>query len=116
MGFLIEHVAGAFPFWLAPVQVVLVPIADRHLDYAGRQADYLRSQGFRVEVDSRPERMQAKIRDAELQKVPFAGVVGDRDQEAGTISLRDNRGDGDKGPMAPDAIVEMLRERVASRG
>ncbi len=114
MGYLIEHFAGEFPLWIAPVQLVLVPISDKNLDYANRQADFFRGRGFRVEVDLRPERMQAKIRDAELQKVPYVGVVGGRDEEAGTVSLRE-RHVGDRGAMQPEAIVEALEARIAAR-
>ena len=114
MGYLIEHFAGEFPLWLAPVQVLMVPISDKNIDYANRQAEALRAQGFRVEVDTRSERMQAKIRDAELQKIPFIGVVGGRDEEAGTISLR-QRHEGDLGGKTPEQVAELLRERVKSR-
>jgi threonyl-tRNA synthetase len=112
--FLIEHFAGDFPLWIAPVQLLLIPISDKNLDYAQKQADYFRTQGLRVEVDSRPERMQAKIRDAELQKIPFVGVVGGRDEEAGTVSLRE-RHLGDRGAMKPEEIAAILGARVLSR-
>src|SRR5258708_31920290 len=81
--FLIEHFAGDFPLWIAPVQLVLIPISDKNLPYVEGQAAFFREHGLRVEVDSRPERMQAKIRDAELQKIPYVGVCGGRDEEAG---------------------------------
>jgi threonyl-tRNA synthetase len=114
MAFLIEHYGGDFPLWLAPVQLVLVPIADSNLDYVTRQATYFRAQGLRVEVDSRPERMQAKIRDAELQKIPYVGVCGGRDEEAGTVSLRE-RHHGDRGGMQPQDIVDLLGARIQSK-
>ncbi|MGB2941169.1 MAG: threonine--tRNA ligase [Candidatus Dormiibacterota bacterium] len=114
MGYLIEHFAGEFPLWIAPLQMVMIPIADKNLDYAKNQADFFRQRGFRVEVDSRPERMQAKIRDAELQKVPFVGVVGGRDEEAGTVSLRERHA-GDHGPMDPEGIARLLEARVEAR-
>jgi threonyl-tRNA synthetase len=88
MAFLIENYAGNFPVWLAPVQAVVIPIADRHLEYAERVADRLRQAGLRVEVDARAERMQAKVRDAQLQKVPYMLVVGDKEAEAEAVSLR----------------------------
>jgi threonyl-tRNA synthetase len=88
MAFLIENYAGSFPLWLAPVQAVVIPIADKHLDYAQRVADRLKSAGLRVEVDRRGERMNAKVRDAQLQKVPYMLVVGDKEAEAGAVSLR----------------------------
>jgi threonyl-tRNA synthetase len=112
--FVIEHFAGDFPLWIAPVQLVLIPISDKNVDYAKAQADYFRAQGLRVEIDTRPERMQAKIRDAELHKVPFVGVLGGRDEEAGTVSLRE-RHVGDRGAMKPDEIVAILGARVLSR-
>ncbi len=92
-GVLIEHFAGAFPLWLAPVQVMMIPVADRHIGYAREVAEKLKAQGFRVEVDERGERMQAKIRDAQLQKIPFMLVVGDKDQAAGTVSVRRRSGE-----------------------
>ncbi len=76
MGVLIEHYAGAFPVWLAPVQAVLIPIADRHVEYAREVAEKLKDAGLRVDVDARGERMNAKIRDAQNQKIPYMLVVG----------------------------------------
>ena len=87
-GVLIEHYKGAFPVWLAPVQAVLIPIADRHLDYARGAADELKKAGLRVEVNESNDRMNAKIRHAQNQKVPYMLVVGDREVEAGTVSVR----------------------------
>ena len=112
--FLIEHFAGDFPLWIAPVQLLLIPISDKNLPYVEGQAAFFREHGFRVEVDSRPERMQAKIRDAEMQKVPYVGVCGGRDEEAGTVSLRE-RHVGDRGAMKPDEIAAVLGARVISR-
>ncbi|MCC6178086.1 MAG: threonine--tRNA ligase [Chloroflexi bacterium] len=108
-GVLIEHFAGAFPLWLAPVQVAVVPIADRHLEYAQQVADELKKSGFRVDVDGRRERMQNKIRQAETQKVPYILVVGDRDIQAGAVSVR-ARGEGDLGAMERSAFLARLRE------
>jgi threonyl-tRNA synthetase len=88
MAFLIENYAGNFPVWLAPVQAVVIPIADRHLAYAEEVAGKLRAAGMRVEVDSRSERMNAKVRDAQLQKIPYMLVVGDREAANGAVSLR----------------------------
>jgi len=88
MGCLIEHYAGAFPVWLAPVQAVVIPIADRHLEYARKVEDELRAEGFRVKVDSRAERMNAKIRQAQLEKVPYMLVVGNREAESASVSVR----------------------------
>ena len=113
MAVLVEHYAGAFPFWLSPVQVVVVPIADRHNDYANAVAAPLLAAGFRVEVDQRREKMNAKIRDAQAQQVPYM-VVGDRDQEASTASVRERR-EGDLGAKSPDDLCRMLEERRAAR-
>lgn len=88
LGVLIEHYAGNFPLWLSPVQAVVIPIADRHNEYAQRVATQLQAAGLRVEVDERSERMNAKVRDAQLQKIPYMLVVGDKEAEAGTVSLR----------------------------
>jgi threonyl-tRNA synthetase len=87
-GVLIEHYAGAFPVWLSPVQVVLVPIAERHVDYANKVAAQLRESSVRVEVDARNEKMNAKIREHAMQKVPFMLVVGDKEAEAGKVNVR----------------------------
>jgi threonyl-tRNA synthetase len=114
MGYLIEHTAGEFPLWLAPVQLMMVPISDKNIDYAQKQAAFFRSRGLRVQVDTRSERMQAKIRAAELQKTPYIGVVGGRDEEAGTVSLR-QRHEGDLGGKTPDEVAALLSERVVTR-
>ena len=93
LGVLIEHFGGAFPLWLAPVQATVIPIADRHQPYADEVAGKLREAGFRVEVDARSERMNAKIRHAQLQKVPYMLVAGDREAEAGTVAVRVRTGE-----------------------
>ena len=96
VGILIEHFNGAFPLWLAPVQVMMIPIADRHIDYANQVASQLRAQGMRVQVDTNKDRMNKKIRNAQLMKIPFMLVVGDKEQEAGQVAVRtrdnENRG------------------------
>ena len=111
MGMLIEHFGGAFPLWLAPVQATVIPIADRHQPYADEVAKTLREAGFRVEVDARSERMNAKIRHAQLQKVPYMLVAGDREAEAGTVAVRVRTGE-DLGaiPLA-DFIARIEGER-----
>jgi threonyl-tRNA synthetase len=114
MAVLIEHYAGAFPVWLAPVQAVVVPIADRHQDYAQSVAGALHAAGFRVEVDTRREKMQAKIRDAQAQQVPYMLVVGDRDQQAGTVSVRERR-QGDLGAQPLPDFLKQLEEQRAAR-
>jgi threonyl-tRNA synthetase len=98
-GVLIEQYAGAFPLWLAPVQMGLVPISERHAEYAAKVEAELKAAGFRVETDLRNEKMNAKIRDFANQKVPYILVFGDKEQEAGAVSVR-TRGKGDQGSMA----------------
>ncbi|MCH8279193.1 MAG: threonine--tRNA ligase [Chloroflexi bacterium] len=114
MGVLIEHYAGAFPLWLAPVQAVVIPIADRHNEYAEQVKDALAAGGFRAEVDSRSERMNLKIRNAQMQKVPYMLVVGDKEMEAQTVSVR-HREEGDLGAMALDALLEKLKGELGER-
>lgn len=112
MGVLIEHHAGAFPIWLAPVQVAMIPIADRHMGYANTVAERLREAGFRVEVDDRSERMNAKIRDAQMQKVPYMLVVGDREAKTDSVSVR-LRSEEDLGVMSIQSFIELIsREAV----
>ena len=105
---LIEEYEGNFPLWLSPVQAVVIPIADRHIEYAEEVAKQLRSARLRVEVDSRGERMNAKIRDAQLRKIPYMLVVGDREAEANAAALR-VRGGGDLGAVPVAEILERLR-------
>ena len=111
---LIEHFAGAFPVWLAPVQVAVIPIADRHVDYCEGVAERLREAGLRVQVDARAERMNRKIRDAQLQKTPYMLVAGDRDIKAGKVSVR-LRTEEDLGAMTVDELLEAVRPVVESR-
>jgi threonyl-tRNA synthetase len=113
IGVLIEHFAGAFPVWLAPVQAVLIPIADRHLDYAHTLRERLFEAGMRVEVDDRKERMNAKIRDAQIQKVPYMLIIGDREQDAGAVSVR-LRSEENLGSMPVDQFLEYARAEINS--
>jgi threonyl-tRNA synthetase len=113
-GILIEHYGGAFPVWLAPVQVEVIPIADRHNEYAHQVARELQEAGLRVEVDDSSERMQAKIRDAQLQKIPYMLVVGDREMEKGTVAVR-LRTEEDLGPRPVEEFVSMAREAIAEK-
>ena len=106
-GILIEHNAGAFPLWLAPMQVVLIPVTDKQIAAAEEIAATLRAQDYRVQVDGRPEKMGAKIRDAQMQKIPYMIVLGGREVENGTISVR-SRVAGDQGTMALDAFITQL--------
>ncbi len=107
MAYLIELYGGAFPVWLAPVQAVFIPIADRHLEAVERVVERFRARDLRVEVDARGERMQAKIRDAQLQRVPYMAVLGDREIESGTVNVRLREG-GDQLPLSVDAFIERL--------
>ncbi len=111
MGALIEHHAGAFPLWLAPVQAVLIPIADRHNDYARSVAEGMKEKGMRVEVDERSDRMNAKIRDAQLQKVPYMLIVGDREAEAEAVAVRLRSGE-DLGPVPVTDLMERMLEEI----
>jgi threonyl-tRNA synthetase len=113
-GILLEHYAGALPTWLAPVQIRLVPIADRHLAYAGEVAERLRAAGLRAEVDDSSGRMQAKVRDAQLAKVPYVLVLGDRDQAAGAVSVRLLDGSERRG-VPLDAFVAHAVAEVAAK-
>lgn len=113
-GVLIEHYAGAFPMWLAPVQVAVLPITDRVNDYAQELAGELRGYGFRVEANLRSEKIGAKIRDAQLQKVPFMLVVGDREKEQRAVAVRE-RAKGDIGAMPVDQFREMAQRLVETR-
>ncbi|PIQ83332.1 MAG: threonine--tRNA ligase [Candidatus Omnitrophica bacterium CG11_big_fil_rev_8_21_14_0_20_63_9] len=111
LGMLIEHYAGALPVWLAPVQVVVIPIGDKFLPYAERVIQQLTAQGVRTHVDARNEKMQAKIRDAQLQKVPYMAVVGEREMQAGAVAVR-HRSAGDLGPMALGDFAERVKKEA----
>ena len=113
-GVLIEHYAGDFPLWLAPEQVRLIPIADRHAEHCEALAATWRARGLRVGVDDSHERMQKKIRDAQLMKIPYSIVIGDRDIEAGTIAVRDRAGHEVRG-VAPDAFAAAASEESVTR-
>ncbi len=114
IGVITEHFAGAFPVWLHPVQVKVLPVTDRAADYAAEVARRLDAQGFRVEVDGRNEKIGKKIREAQLEKIPYMLVVGDRDMEAGAVSPR-HRAEGDLGAMTLEAFSAMLRQAVDSK-
>jgi len=109
LGVLIEHFAGAFPVWLSPVQAMIIPIADRHAEYAHQVARQLKEAGFRVEVDERSERMQAKIRDAQVQKIPYMFVAGDKEAEAGAVAVRLRSGEDLKAKPLAEVIVLMKK-------
>ena len=113
-GVLIEHYAGAFPVWLSPVQAVMIPIAERHVDYANKVADQLKAAGVRVEVDARNEKMNAKIREHAMQKVPFLLVVGDKESEAGKVNVR-TRGKEKTEDMAAAEFVERIKKLIVDK-
>lgn len=111
LGVIIEHFAGAFPVWLSPVQAMIIPIADRHAEYANKVAQQLKDAGFRVDVDTRTERMQAKIRDAQMQKIPYMLVCGDKEAEAGAVAVRLRSGEDLKArPLAE--VLDMMKKAV----
>jgi threonyl-tRNA synthetase len=112
---LIEHYTGAFPLWLAPVQAIVLPIADRHLAYASAVLTQLKQAGLRAEVDERQEKINYKIREAQLQKVPYMLVVGDREADTNTVSVRERAG-GDKGSRSVSDFVAKALDEIASKG
>jgi threonyl-tRNA synthetase len=114
MGILIEHYAGEFPLWLAPLQALVLPVADRHVDYARQVAAQLAAEGLRARVDDRGESIGRKIRDAELAKVPYMLVVGDREADSHSAALR-RHGEGDLGTFALEEIAARLFAEVAER-
>jgi threonyl-tRNA synthetase len=113
-GVLIEHYAGAFPVWLSPVQAVMIPISERHAEYASKVAAQLKAIGVRVEVDARNEKMNAKIREHAMQKVPFLLVVGDKEAEAGKVNVR-TRGKDKTEDMTATEFVEKIRKLIAEK-
>jgi threonyl-tRNA synthetase len=114
IGILIEHYAGEFPLWLSPVQAAVLPIADRHVEYAWKVAEQLRGVSLRAEVDERSESVGRKIRDAELHKAPYMLVVGDAEAEAGTVAVRRHR-EGDIGTVPVQEFLESALEEVSSK-
>jgi len=114
LGGLIEHYAGAFPVWLSPVQAMVIPIADRHQEYAAQVVEHLRREGLRADLDVRAERMNAKIRDAQMQKIPYMLVVGDREAEGGQVSVR-LRSEENLGPMPTGQFLERAKAEIAAR-
>ena len=113
-GVLIEHFGGAFPVWLSPLQVKILPISQKHLDYANKVAARLRDERLRVEVDDRNEKIGLKIREAQLSKVPYMLVVGDKEAADGAVALR-SRKKGDEGTLSLEAFVAKVGEAVKSR-
>jgi len=114
IGILLEHFSGELPLWLAPVQAIVLPIADRHIPYAASVRDRLRGAGLRTELDERTESVARKVRDAELRKIPYLLVVGDREQETDQVSLRQHRA-GDRGAAGVEEVLEELTELTRNR-
>ncbi len=114
IGVITEHFAGAFPTWLAPVQVKVLPISEKHVEYANALAEKLNAENIRAEVDDRNEKIGYKIREAQLQKIPYMFVVGDKEAEAGAVAVR-SRKEGDKGTMAFSEVCALLKEEIATR-
>ena len=114
IGILIEHFAGAFPTWLAPVQVKVLPISDKYADYAEKVRKQLDDAGIRVEVDTRAEKIGYKIREAQMQKVPYMVIVGQKEEEEGLVSVR-SRFAGDEGQKNPEEFIKVLKEEIDSK-
>jgi threonyl-tRNA synthetase len=114
MAYLIEETMGNFPLWLSPVQVKLLPIADRHHDYARDVLSALEAKGIRAELDDRSEKIGYKIREAQLQKINYMLVIGDKEVDEKSVSVR-RRGEGDIGSMSVDALLEKLTEEIETK-
>jgi threonyl-tRNA synthetase len=114
MGMLIEHYGGAFPVWLAPIQAVLIPITDSHNDYANKIFENLNENGIRVEIDLSRDRMNAKIRNAQIQKIPYMLIIGDREMESDTIGVRLRSGD-DIGALGFDEVLAHMKSSISSK-
>lgn len=114
MGILIEHFAGAFPVWLSPEQVRILTVSDKFTEYAKKIETQLKDAGFRASGDYRPDKIGAKIREAQLEKIPYMLVIGDKEQSAGTVAVRE-RIAGDQGSLPAAEFIAMLAKEVASR-
>ena len=114
IGILIEQFAGAFPLWMAPVQVEVIPVSERHLEYAAKVRDQMRAAGLRCELDTRNEKMGYKIREAQMMKIPYMLVVGDKEIENNTVAVRSRAG-GDLGVMEPDAFLAKAKEEIDTK-
>ena len=113
MGILIEHYAGVFPLWLSPVQVKVLPISEKHNEYAESVAKELRTAEIRVEIDDRNETLGKKIRDAKTEKIPYLFVVGDKEVDSGQVSVESRS--GSEGAQPLQKIIETLKEKIAAR-
>ena len=114
IGFLIEHYAGDFPLWLAPKQVVILPISEKYLNYAASIENQLREHNIRVATDARNEKVGAKIRDAELKKIPVMLILGEKEEDSHTVSIR-RRHEGDLGTKPMDVLIKSLSEEIKTR-
>ncbi len=114
-GVLIEHYAGAFPLWLSPTQVVVVPIGEKHHAYANEVGEKLKAAGIRVHVDARSEKMNAKIREHAMQKVPFQIVVGDKEAESGEVNVRVRGQEKGEGSVKVEAFLERVKGLIDSK-
>jgi threonyl-tRNA synthetase len=114
IGILIEHYAGAFPVWLSPIQVVIIPIASRHLRYGQSIIKKLKEENIRIKLDNRSETVQAKIRDAELEKIPFMLILGDKEMKKKKVSVR-QRSKGNLGQMTLKKFVEKLNKEIEAK-
>ena len=114
IGILIEHYAGAFPLWLAPVQAVVLPISEKHADYAQKVINDLKLSGVRCELDARSESLGARIRDAEMQKIPYILVVGDKEIDSGSVSVR-RRHSKDTQTQPVNDLLSTLKQEIANR-
>jgi threonyl-tRNA synthetase len=115
IGILIEHYAGEFPLWLTPVQAIVLPISDRHVEAARETVAQLRAAGVRATIDERAESIGRKIRDAELSKIPYMLIVGDREAEAGAVAVRRHT-EGDQGTVSIAEFAQRVAEETAARG
>lgn len=115
MGILIEHYGGAFPTWLAPVQAIIIPIASRHEDYGLKVKDQMLKMGIRCELDDRNERMGSKIRDAQVEKIPYMLVIGDREADTDKVSVRHRSGE-DLGSMSVNTLIRKIADEAESKG
>lgn len=109
---LLEHTGGKFPLWLSPDQVVVLPISEKFNDYAKKVSDYLNNSDIRAQVDDRNEKIGRKIRDNELKRIPYLLVVGEKEEQQQTVSVR-AQGEGDKGMMNLDSFIALIREKIA---
>jgi threonyl-tRNA synthetase len=114
IGIITEHFGGEFPLWIAPVQAIVLPIADRHTEYGSEVRGRLETEGIRAELDDRAESVGRKIRDAELRKIPYMLIVGDREAEAGQVGVREH-GEGDAGATGVEDFLARLREQGYTR-